>query len=173
MSVWNAILDDASPQYILTKDKPGFAYPSCRAWFYNVFYERLFDIHPLCKPLFTNGVDSIGTFLVKMISISLNQCDDKHKFHKAMVELAERHCERGVKAVEYGIVGDVLFYTLELTAGALYTPPVEACWKKVFSSMLAIIVPLCVSYERKGLLKRTVARDTSETRDQQQHQTNA
>jgi hemoglobin-like flavoprotein len=165
MSVWNAILDDATPQYIMTKDKPGFTFPSCRVWFYNIFYERLFDIHPLCKPLFTNGVDSIGTFLVKMISMSLNQCEDKPKFHKAMVDLAERHCERGVKAVEYGIIGDVLFYTLEITAGALYTPPVEACWKKVYSSMLAIIVPLAVSYERKGLLKRTTLRDTSETRD--------
>lgn len=100
-----------------------------------------------------------------MISMSLNQCDDKTKFHKAMVDLAERHCERGVKAVEYGIIGDVLFHTLEITAGALYTPPVEACWKKVYSSMLAIIVPLAVNYERKGLLKRTTVRETSETRE--------
>jgi hemoglobin-like flavoprotein len=169
MSVWNAILDDATPPYIMTKDKPGFQYPSCRVWFYNLFYERLFDIHPLCKPLFTNGVDSIGTFLVKMISMSLNQCEDKAKFQKAMIDLAERHCERGVKAVEYGIIGDVLFYTLEITAGALYSPPVEACWKKVYSSMLAIIVPLAVSYERKGLLKRTALRDTSETREPVSH----
>jgi hemoglobin-like flavoprotein len=74
-----------------------------------------------------------------------------------------------VKAVEYGIIGDVLFYTLEITAGALYSPPVEACWKKVYSSMLAIIVPLAVSYERKGLLKRTALRDTSETREPVSH----
>lgn len=97
--------------------------------------------------------------------MSLQQCDDKLKFQKAMVALAERHCERGVKAVEYGIIGDVLFYTLQETAGALYTPTVEACWKKVFSSMLAIIVPLCVSYERKGLLKRETVRDSVESRE--------
>jgi hemoglobin-like flavoprotein len=88
-----------------------------------------------------------------MISMSLNQCEDQDKFKKSMIDLAERHCERGVKAVEYGIIGDVLFYSLEATAGGLYSPAVEACWKKVFSSMLAIIVPLCIRYERKGKLK--------------------
>lgn len=164
LSVWNAILHDASPKYIENKNNnPNFKYQTCREWFYQTFYERLFDIHPLCKPLFVKGVDSIGIFLVQMISMSLNQCEDPVKFQKSMIDLAERHCERGVKAVEYGIVGDVLFYTLQETSGGLYTPAVEACWKKVFSSMLAIIVPLCIQYERNGKLKRTTKRETTDS----------
>jgi hemoglobin-like flavoprotein len=163
LSVWNAILDDASPSFILKKNEINFKFHTCREWFYHTFYERLFDIHPLCKPLFVRGVDSIGVFLVQMISMSLNQCEDPLKFQKSMKELAERHCERGVKAVEYGIIGDVLFYSLEATAGGLYSPAVEGCWKKVFSSMLAIIVPLCIRYERKGKMKNTTKRETTDS----------
>jgi hemoglobin-like flavoprotein len=152
LSVWNAILDDATPNYIMTKIQPGFLYPSCKVWFYYTFYDRLFDIHPMCKPLFTRGVDSIGIFLVKMISMALGQCDDPKKFRESMVELAQRHCERGVKANEYGIMGEVLFHTLTHTAGALYTPVVDHCWKQVYSSMLRIIVPIVIQWERRGFV---------------------
>lgn len=68
-----------------------------------------------------------------------------------MTSLAARHCERGVKASEYGVIGGVLFYTLQKCLGqAAYTPAVETSWKKIFSVMLREIVPLVVKYERTG-----------------------
>ncbi len=57
----------------------------------------------------------------------------------------------------------MLFYALQTTLGPLiYSADVDSCWKLLFSTMLREIVPLCIEYERKGLLKRSTVRDTSD-----------
>lgn len=153
-NVWNLIVEDKSDAFTeFKKNDPSSAPETCIIWFYHVFYERLFNVHPLCRPLFTKGVESVGAFLVQMVSMSLSQLRDSQKFEKTMTSLAARHCERGVKASEYGVIGEVLFYTLQKCLGPnAYTPSVETSWKKVFSVMLRIIVPLAVRYERTGKL---------------------
>lgn len=142
------------------KKDPNFHQASCISWFYSIFYERLFDVHPMCRPLFTSGIISQGKFLVKMVSLILNCLKNREKFIRAMEDLALRHCERGVRGVEYGIVGDVLIYTIHKAVGAPFTRDVENAWKLIYSSMIQIIVPLCVEYERTGVVKRTVERNT-------------
>ena len=55
----------------------------------------------------------------------------------------------GVRTVEYGVVGDVLFHCIEVFLGKeAYTRAVERSWLKIFSSMLRIIVPIAVTFER-------------------------
>jgi hemoglobin-like flavoprotein len=143
------------------KSDPSFHQASCISWFYSVFYERLFDVHPLCRPLFTSGIISQGKFLVKMVSLILNCLKNKEKFVKTMEDLAMRHCERGIRGIEYGIVGDVLFHALRRCVGPVnFTREVEQAWKLIYSSMIQVIVPLCVEYERTGVIKRTVERNT-------------
>ena len=135
---------------------------SCIEWFYSIFYDRLFNVHPLCRPLFTKGIESLGTFLVQMISLTLSQLRDSLKFKKTMRSLAIRHCERGVKAIEYGIIGEVLFYALKKCLGLVsYTIEVENSWKKVYSAMLREIVPLVVNYERNGKITESDLRNNS------------
>jgi hemoglobin-like flavoprotein len=97
------------------------------------------------------GIESVGAFLVQMVSMSLSQLRDPTKFKKTMTSLAARHCERGVKASEYGVIGEVLFYSLKKCLGEeTYTTSVEISWKKIYSVMLREIVPLVVRYERTG-----------------------
>jgi hemoglobin-like flavoprotein len=152
-NVWNLILEDQSPSFLEYKKATDNPPPTCIIWFYHVFYERLFNIHPLCRPLFTKGVESVGSFLVQMVSMSLSQLRDVTKFKKTMTSLAARHCERGVKASEYGVIGEVLFYSLKKCLGEeIYTNSVETSWKKIYSVMLREIVPLVVNYERTGKL---------------------
>lgn len=157
-SSWNYIIEDRSPLYLELKKGPDFEHASCISWFYSIFYARLFNVHPMCKPLFTSGIVSQGKFLVKMVSLILNCLKHREKFVKTMEDLAMRHCERGIRGVEYGIVGDVLFYSLQKTLGNLFTLEIETAWKLIFSSMLGIIVPLCIEYERTGIVRRTVER---------------
>jgi hemoglobin-like flavoprotein len=155
---WNHIIEDRSPTYLEKKQDPLFEHASCISWFYFIFYERLFNVHPMCRPLFTSGIVSQGKFLVKMVSLILNCLKNQTKFVVTMQELAMRHCERGIRGVEYGIVGDVLFYTLQKSTGSVYTLEVERAWKKIFSSILKIIVPLCVEYERTGAVHCSIER---------------
>jgi hemoglobin-like flavoprotein len=157
---WSLIIDDKSVEFHRRKkEDPDFTHYSCISWFFSNFYMRLFDVHPLCKSLFSSGLQSQGKFLVKMISITLSQLGDKEAFDKTMGELTIRHCERGVKAIEYGVVGDVLFWCIKTCVGAAaFTPEIGGAWVRIYSKMLQIVVPLAVTYERKGLYQGNVHR---------------
>ncbi len=97
---WQAILNNTTPEYLARKASPDFPYGSCVIFFYDNFYLRLFDIHPMARPLFKSGMKSQGKFLVQMISLALSEVTDKEKFDRTLVKLAEIHNFRGVKAVE-------------------------------------------------------------------------
>eukprot|EP01031_Cornospumella_fuschlensis_P026971 gene26971-32586_t len=144
---WNLILDDKAPQYLHNKaTNPDFHYNSSVTFFYDSFYIRLFDIHPMSRQLFKGG-----KFLVKMISLALSELDDAEKFDRNLVKLAEIHYQRGVKAVEYGIVGEILFWVMRHVLGtSTYLQAVHFAWVKVYSRMLTTIVPVAIGLELKG-----------------------
>ena len=99
-SSWQQILNDTTPEFQLRKKDPEFKFDSSVIFFYDSFYARLFDIHPMSKDLFKSGMKSQGKFLVKMISLALSELDDPEKFNASLVKLAEIHYKRGVKASE-------------------------------------------------------------------------
>eukprot|EP01038_Epipyxis_sp_PR26KG_P005052 gene5052-7053_t len=148
---WQMILNDTSPEFLVKKQNLNpeqFPYSSSITFFYDSFYARLFDIHPMSRGLFKNGIKSQGKFLVKMITLSLSELNDFEKFEKTLVKLAEIHNERGVKAIEYGIVGEVLFWALRNCLGdSVYTPECHFGWTKIYSRMLRTMVPVAVAHE--------------------------
>ena len=48
---WDSILMDSSPVWQNVRGQVEFK--TCREWFENVFYDRLFDIHPFSKKMFS------------------------------------------------------------------------------------------------------------------------
>lgn len=52
-TIWAYIIEDTSPEFQRRKGTPGFDYASCVMFFYDMFYTRLFDVHPVrndCLP---------------------------------------------------------------------------------------------------------------------------
>ena len=164
---WELITNDASEafQYMKLND-PNFTHCSCMTWFFSSFYDRLFDVHPLCKSLFKAGLKGQGKFLVNMISLTLNQLENPSEFAITMHDLTIRHCERGVKAIEYGVVGEVLFWSIKTCIGLkCYTNEVHDSWTKIYSKMLQVIVPVAVQYERLGIHQSAIVRSKYVTKD--------
>lgn len=150
LNSWRMILNNSSPEFLANKKNVNFPYPTCIIFFYNSFYDRLFDIHPVAKNMFKD-MRSQGKFLVKMISLSLSERENAAKYQKTLIKLAEIHNNRGIKAVEYGVVGEVLFWSIRLCVGPLvYTYDVHQAWVKIYSNMLKIMVPSAVGYELKN-----------------------
>jgi len=146
---WNLILTDGALGYRLKAERPDFAHTTSIAYFYELFYNRLFDVHPGARDLFKD-IQSQGKFLVKMISLGLSEKVDQKKYTDTLTKLAEIHNERGVKAVEYGIVGEVLFWTLRAILGPQeYSNELNGAWVKIYSRMLRVMVPIAIAYELK------------------------
>ena len=88
---WNLILDDKSPEYMrLMSD--GISSPinvSCLVWFYDSFYERLFQIHPSSRELFRGSMKKQGLVLAKIIGISIGLRDDEVRVTQILVAIAK------------------------------------------------------------------------------------
>ena len=98
--------------------------------------------------MFKSGLQSQGKFLVKMISLSLSMLHETEKFEQVIRKLAEVHNERGVKAVEYGIMGEVLIWSLNHTLGpSVFTLDCRKAWIRIFCRMIRIMIPSAVQYE--------------------------
>jgi len=146
---WNLILNNTAPEFeARRRTDADFKFESTVMFFYDIFYARLFDIHPLSKELFKRGMKAQGKFLVQMITLSLSERENPEKYNTTLTKLAEIHYHRGVKALEYGIVGEVLFWALRFVIGnETYTDTTHSAWVKIYSRMLRIIVPAAISWE--------------------------
>lgn len=149
-ATWQMILNNTAPEFLKQrKENTEFRrrFTTSIMYFSHCFYARLFDIHPMAKELFKD-MKSQGKFLVKMISLSLSEMSDADKFEKTLMKLAEIHNDRGVKAVEYGVVGEVLLHAIKKCIGPdSFTPQVHLAWVKIYSRMLSTMVPVAVAHE--------------------------
>lgn len=133
-------------------------YQSALTMFFDMFYIRLFDIHPMCKNLFTS-LQIQGRFLVKMIALCLSMNDDPLNFARALYKLTEVHNVRGIKSGELGIMGEVLFWTLRKCLGDVeFDDSANLVWIKILSCMLKHMVPVAVAYELKTKGVNQIAR---------------
>mmetsp|Transcript_22680 Transcript_22680/g.20597 ORF Transcript_22680/g.20597 Transcript_22680/m.20597 type:complete len:261 (+) Transcript_22680:32-814(+) len=145
---WNNILNNQSFKFLNEIKSRKLNIKSCKEWFETVFYQRLFDVHPLSKYMFKNP-ETQGRFLSSLLSFIFTILEDEDKFNLRLVELALSHCKRGVKACEYAIIGDVMFWSLREVLGSLYDDRTNEAWIKIFSMMLKVIVPIAIDHELK------------------------
>mmetsp|Transcript_3967 Transcript_3967/g.6205 ORF Transcript_3967/g.6205 Transcript_3967/m.6205 type:complete len:260 (-) Transcript_3967:134-913(-) len=146
---WMMIVKDNTPAFEELKRSEDYLGESCICWFYRMFYDRLFDTHPLSRQLFGNSIHTQGKFLVMMVSTCLRQLNQPETVKKSLTKLAHVHCLKGVKSSEYGIVGDVLFWTLRrCLSPEVYDYELEAVWIKIYSAMLSVIVPYAFEFEK-------------------------
>ena len=151
-SSWNLILGNKSLEFQLKTEKEiefHLKYHGkCLNWFTNIFFDRFFDVNPISRSLFANkDMEYLKAQIIKVISLTLSQTRDSKKFIKLMKRIGMLHNQLGVQAIEYGIMGTVLFYSLEKCLGRDgYTISIDTSWKTIYSSMLRYIVPECVKY---------------------------
>lgn len=87
---WSHIANDTSPAFIEAKgSEPPLEYCSCLTWTYELFYGRLFDVHPSARPLFKNSIQVQGKALVNLIGLALGSLDDIPGLTKVLTAMAK------------------------------------------------------------------------------------
>jgi len=79
--------------------------------------------------------------------LDANSLDDTRRFNQSLTALTEMHNDRGIKGTEYGIVGEVLLWTLRKCLGSAYTPNIHMAWLRILSRILRVMVPIAVAFE--------------------------
>ncbi len=106
---WNSILDGTAKGYILQKsEQPDL--PSSLVYFYDLFYKRLFEVHPESKELFKGNLTTQGKALVQMITAALSLIKkDPVALKKSLTGLAKGHAHKGIYNI---IIFIIIFYYL-------------------------------------------------------------
>ena len=146
---WRKLIDGSAAEFRLKKNTAEFANISCLTWFYRTFYQRLFDVNPSARHFFVEDAESQGRLLMGIISTILNQLKDHAKFQGILTSLAHVHSERGIRAMQYGLFGNVLFWTLSYCLGADYDDFTSLAWIRVYSNMLKVILPVAIEDDMK------------------------
>jgi hemoglobin-like flavoprotein len=97
-----------------------------------VFYERLFEVAPSVRPLFTTDMEEQQRKLLYTL-VTIVECVDKpEKLMNVLSTLGQRHVKYGAKPEHYDVVGSVLLWTFEKVLGPEFTPDVRQAWTEAY-----------------------------------------
>lgn len=154
---WRVIIEGNSPLMHEMRQATGLHEADGMDLYKELFFSRLFDVHDAARALFSDRAIRSGKFIGAIFQLCFKQLENPKEFRQEMVSVAQTHCQWGIRTVEYGIVGDVLFWSLHKILGDAYTRRLEEAWTRTFSSMLRVIVPVAVAFERDdGKFKKAV-----------------
>jgi nitric oxide dioxygenase len=105
-----------------------------------IFYDRLFEIAPSVKPMFTGDMAEQRRKLMAMLGAVVNGLNNLESILPAASALAIRHVSYGAKAEHYPVVGAALLWTLEKGLGDAWTPEVAAAWTAAYGTLSGYMI---------------------------------
>lgn len=98
-----------------------------------IFYNKLFELDPSLKALFSGDMKEQGKKLMTMIGAAVKGLDDLGGLVPVVQDLGKRHKGYGVEDDHYGTVGSALLYTLETGLGEAWNDDVKDAWTTVYT----------------------------------------
>jgi hemoglobin-like flavoprotein len=105
----------------------------------SLFYNRLFEIDPSLRVLFTSDINEQGKKLMTMIGVAVRGLDKLDEIVPAVQALGKRHGGYGVTDEHYATVAAALLWTLEKGLGEAYTPPVAEAWTVTYTLLADVM----------------------------------
>jgi hemoglobin-like flavoprotein len=94
----------------------------------DVFYSRLFFLHPRLRGMFPKKMEEQHQKLIDMLSHMVARLDQPEQLAQEVQAMGARHLGYGVKPEHYAMVGDALLWTLEKGLGHDWTPETAEAW---------------------------------------------
>jgi hemoglobin-like flavoprotein len=105
-----------------------------------IFYDRLFEIAPSVKPMFTGDMAVQRGKLMAMLGAVVNGLGNLESILPAASALATRHVGYGATAEHYPVVGSALLWTLEKGLGDAWTPEVADAWTTAYGTLSGCMI---------------------------------
>jgi hemoglobin-like flavoprotein len=105
----------------------------------DLFYNRLFEIAPQVRALFSDDLGEQKRKPMAMIATAVGGLHNLDALVPAVKALGARHVGYGAKPQHYAVVGEALLWTLERGLGEAFTPEVRESWTKVYGTLSAVM----------------------------------
>jgi hemoglobin-like flavoprotein len=94
-----------------------------------LFYERLFEIAPEVRPMFSRvTIPEQSKKLLATISFVISKLDQLEDIIDEVAKLARRHVNYGVRTEHYAVVGESLLWTLEKGLAEKWNDELKEAW---------------------------------------------
>jgi len=130
---WDLLLSGNLPAYIESRSNASDDARDVLPWFSKILYDRLFDVNPISRSLFKDDNKVQVRVISAIIAYALSQLKNPQKFRITMARIGTSHMKMGVTPMQFGIIGDVLFWSLSFAMRALWTAELRFAWVKIFS----------------------------------------
>lgn len=104
-----------------------------------MFYNRLFEVAPEVKPLFTSDMQEQGKKLMQMLNVAVTSLNKLDTILPAVQALGVRHIEYQVQPEHYDAVGEALLWTLNEGLGEEFTPEVKQAWTATYVTLATVM----------------------------------
>lgn len=101
----------------------------------DLFYARVFALHPELRPLFPQDMKQQKAKLIAMLSFIVENLLTLDALIPSLHELGERHKGYGVVAEDYQPLGAALIWALEQSLGERFTAETRRAWIGVYTMM--------------------------------------
>lgn len=104
-----------------------------------LFYNRLFELDPTLRPMFTSDLKEQGRKLMQMLAMIVAGLDRLDTLTPAVEDLGRRHVSYDVRAEHYPTVGSALLWTLEQGLGDSFTDEAREAWTAAFALLTTVM----------------------------------
>lgn len=104
-----------------------------------LFYGRLFALHPELKPLFRGDLREQGKKFMYTLGAAVAYAWQIESVVPALEALAQRHVGYGAKPSHYDAVGDALLWSLSQGLGDSFTDEVRAAWSTLYHEITEVM----------------------------------
>ena len=152
MISWDVIMNGRNTSQILkTNEQSNFIHSTNLTWFFDTFYERMFEICPEIRAFFVDvNIAAQGKLVAAVIAAALGMIKQPKKLRAKLTSMTEQHNGKGIKSVYYCHMGFALIYAFNHVLGSDFDKKTEHSWIKIYSFMLSIIHPIAVDYEKRN-----------------------
>jgi len=99
------------------------------------FYNKLFEIEPHAKELFSVSVEEQAKKAMSMLNYIILKLDRLQDIVNEVTKLALAHAKYGVKPEHYLLGGTALLWTLEKGLGEYWNEEVRDAWVKCYTTL--------------------------------------
>ena len=105
-----------------------------------LFYNRLFEVAPGIKHMFTTDPKEQARKLMNMVTLIVTKLQKLDEILSEIKNLASRHGKYGAKPEHYAVVGECLLWTLEKGLGEKWNNETKEAWVNVYGVLAEAMI---------------------------------
>jgi hemoglobin-like flavoprotein len=106
----------------------------------DLFYNRLFEVAPGVRSMFTGDMRQQSRKLMGMLSMIVSKLDKLETLLDEIKMLAQRHDKYGAQPAHYQVVGECLIWTLAKGLGEKWNKETEESWVAAYTILSGAMI---------------------------------